>query len=343
MMFVPGSIPRMILSLFLRGSGGESCTAFYYIYQYNMNLKHKNKFGVALKVTIVFLAAGYIALRLFGKGNIHFSISRFFSSFEEHPFLFFAVVLLMPINWLIESMKWKIAASRSVNISLKESIKGVLAGVTVGTATPNRIGEFAGKIFMVREGDRMQLLLLSFIPSFAQVLVTVVAGAIGFMLHPEVAGLSNSEMFFLLTGTILVFILPFVPGIIPLRWATKMEALRTFPRKLFFQIIVLSILRYSIYVFQFLLVLMLTGANLEWKMALVCISVSYFIVTMIPTFSFTEVLLRGGIAGFVFSNGGAEFDLAFTAAVTLWTINVAVPSLIGSVFVFRLKFLAKEK
>ncbi len=277
------------------------------------------------------------------KDHSHFSFPRFFSSFEKHPFLFFAVILLMPLNWLLEAMKWKIAAGKLVKISLQESIKGVLAGVTIGTATPNRIGEFAGRIFMVQEGDRIQLLLLSFVPSFAQVLVTVVAGSIGFLLHPEVAGLSEREMIFLVAGTILVFILPFIPGFFPMRWAKKVEVLRTFSGKLFFQIVFLSVIRYCIYVFQFLLVLMLSGANLEWKMTLVCITVSYFIVTMIPTFSFTEVLLRGGIAGFVFSNGGAEFDIAFTAAVTLWAINVAIPSLVGSVFVFRLKFSGKEK
>jgi hypothetical protein len=34
---VPGSIPSMTLFLFLRESGGESCTAFCYIYQHYVN------------------------------------------------------------------------------------------------------------------------------------------------------------------------------------------------------------------------------------------------------------------------------------------------------------------
>lgn len=308
-----------------------------------MKSKYANKFGIALKVAIVFLAAGYIAWRLLAKSDSHFSFLHIFRSLETHPLLFFSVLLLMPINWLCEAWKWKMAASLSVKISLKEAIRGVLAGVTVGTATPNRIGEFAGKIFMVPNGDRLQLLLLSFIPSFAQVLVTILIGSIGFLLHPEVGGLTEMETIFLFVGVLVVLLLPFCVGILPVSWTQKVKVIMHFPKKSFFQILGLSAVRYSVYAFQFFLVLLLYGVTVEWKMVLVCIAVSYFIVTMIPTFSFTEVLLRGGIAGFVFSNGGAEFDLAFTAAVTLWTINVAIPSLVGGVFVFRLKFSREEK
>lgn len=343
-MVVPGSIPRMTLSLFLRESGGESCTSFCYIYQYNMSSKHINKLGLGLKVAIVFLAAGYIAWRLFGKNNSNFSFEEFINSIQAHSFLFASVLILMPVNWFIEALKWKAAAGQSGFISTGDAVRGVLAGVTIGTATPNRVGEFAGRIFMVKNGDRVQLLLLSFIPSFAQVTITILAGCLGFIFHPGMESLRTIEIIALVSGTILFLVMPFLLlRFLPAKWKEKTNVLKTFPPKLFTRILFLSLVRYSIYVFQFLLLLIVAGSNVDWKIALICITVSYFIVTIIPTFSVTEILVRGGVFGFVFSDGGVAFGLAFTAAVTLWFINVAIPSLIGSIFVFRLKFSQKEE
>jgi hypothetical protein len=107
MMLVPGSIPRMILSLFLRGSVGESCTVFCYIYLY-MLLKNPNRLGVALKVAIVFVAAIYIAWRLFGKNDIRFFPDKISYCISQHPFIFLSVIFLMPLNWWLESYKWKL-------------------------------------------------------------------------------------------------------------------------------------------------------------------------------------------------------------------------------------------
>src|ERR1700749_4597709 len=104
MIVVPGSIPRMILSLSLRGSGGESCTVFCYIYPNDMFSQHTQRFSVALKVAIVFLAAGYIAWR-FGQGNEKENIAHhMLNCMRISPLSFLAVFLLMPLNWMLEGL-----------------------------------------------------------------------------------------------------------------------------------------------------------------------------------------------------------------------------------------------
>jgi hypothetical protein len=305
-------------------------------------LKNTNKFGVALKVTIVFLAVGYIALRLFPKKDFDFSIRDLFDEIKNSKVFFTVVILLMPVNWLLESWKWKIIASQKIKISFADAMRGVLAGVTIGTATPNRVGEFAGRIFMVKEGDKVELLLLSFISSFTQVLVTVLAGVIALILSHRLVEVELAGLVLILL-TLLPLLLNYFPG----KWLKKIIVLKKFPFKVFVVVIVLSAVRYIVYASQFLFVILIMNNKYDsgyFSPVLSGIAISYLLVTLIPTFSFTEVLVRGSVAGMVFGGGMmGEVNGAFYAAIFIWFVNVAVPSLVGTVFVFRLKFFRQEK
>lgn len=308
-------------------------------------LKHPNRFSVALKVAIVLLAAGYVVHRFLFTDDKHSIAEHFSAALSSDPFTLLLVVLLMPVNWLLEGWKWKLAAGQHVRIGIGRALKGVLAGVTIGTATPNRVGEFAGRIFMENGGDRVQLLLLSFVCSFCQVVVTFLAGMAGLAMMEDKAGLSDVQLIFLFSAGVIFFCLPLLLKFIPEKWNTRTKALREFPASLFSLVLLLSAIRYSVYVTQFILLLdIFRPEGLPVLPLVACVMTAYLVVTMIPTFSFTEVLVRGSIAGFVFEgSGGLGYRVGFVVAVVLWTINVALPSLVGIVYVFRLKFFKQEK
>lgn len=296
--------------------------------------------STALKVAIVLLASVYIVRRLAVQPNAAGILAHIAASFYASPFRFLLVLLLMPVNWMIESLKWKLLVSRSgEKLSFSEAVKGVLAGVTTGTATPNRVGEFAGRIFMLKDRDRVGLLLLTFVAGFCQVTVTVLAGLWGLLLYVPVDELSwhfskYERMYLWLLPPLMfgaiVFFLAFI----------RQRNIRVprIPMLVFLQTLGLSALRYAVYVLQFVLLLSLVAPALNWKMATACVSVCYLLVTVLPTFSLTEVLVRGSVAGIVFSAMPLVSDEAVYVAILLWLINVATPSLLGSVFVFRLKF-----
>lgn len=306
-----------------------------------MSAKHRQIFGLALKVAIVLLAAGYIARRII-YSNYLFEIGRwFYNAVTGFPLIFLVVIALMFLNWMLEGWKWKLAAGRQVKISFSEAMSGVLAGVTIGTSTPNRVGEFAGRIFMHKKEDRVPLLFLSFVCSFCQVAVTILAGLAGIFLLESDTVLSVREMNFIYIAGTLICLSPLLLLVIPRKWNENITKLRTFPFRVFIKIFFLSAFRYMIYVTQFALLLYMTRAGWNIQQMLGGIMVSYLIVTIIPTFSITEVLVRGFIAGLVFSRINNLHD-PVTVSIVIWLINVAVPSLVGSAFVFRLKFSRKE-
>jgi hypothetical protein len=306
-----------------------------------MLAKHRQKLGLALKVAIVLLAVGYIARRfLYTEDPVNIA-THFFRAIKFFPLTFLSVLFLMPLNWMLEGWKWKLAASQQVKISFANAMKGVLAGVTIGTATPNRVGEFAGRIFMEKEEDRVPLLFLSFVCSFCQVVITFFAGISGMLLLEDNAGLTRNEMIFIYAAGIVFCCLPLLLPLFPAKWKEKTKQLRQFPPNVFFRILFLSALRYAVYVFQFMLLIQMLKPELFCIETVGSIMVSYLVVTLIPTFSFTEVFIRGSIAGLIFSAAGVG-RIGFIVAILLWLINVAVPSLIGTMYVFRLKFSGKE-
>lgn len=309
-------------------------------------LRYRKIIATGLKVAIVLLALAYIVRKLAVKNDFSEMSERIAGAIGEQPLIFTAVLLLMPLNWLLEAWKWKILASREQPVSLRLALQGVLAGVTAGTASPNRVGEFAGRIFILPEGNRLNLLVLSAISSFCQVMVTVLAGIWALFLSsssffPDRFLLSDLEKIWLwilvpLTAGIISFAISF------LRHSKKISVRVTIGD--FLKVTGLSAARYAVYALQFALLLRLVAAHYNFSEALTGVCICYLLVTIIPTFSVTELLVRGSVAGIVFSDtqlmGGGNG--AVFVAMLLWLVNVALPSLAGTVFVFRLKFFRQD-
>ena len=57
--------------------------------------------------------------------------------------------------------------------------KSVLSGVTLSLNTPNRMGEYGGRILYVKEGSRLKAISLSIAGSISQLIVTLVMGCGG--------------------------------------------------------------------------------------------------------------------------------------------------------------------
>lgn len=293
------------------------------------------------------LAVIYIGRRIVLQGGFAETIERIAASFSKNPLILTSVLLLMPVNWLLEALKWKILASQEKKVSLGLALQGVLAGVTAGTASPNRIGEFAGRIFIVPEGNKITLLILSAVSSFCQVLITLLAGCWALVFAPA-ALYENHFQLSPFEISLLYFFIPagFAIGIYAI---VKLQRSKKINLKIssdvFLKVLGLSALRYSVYVFQFALLISLVAANYNFNEAVSAICICYLLVTIIPTFSLTEMLVRGSVAGIVFSETGmmAGKPDAIYIAILLWLINVALPSLVGTIFVFRLKFFGQEE
>ena len=58
---------------------------------------------------------------------------------------------MMFLNWFLESLKWRFLISKIEKISINRSIRAIFSGITISTFTPNRIGEYGGRVFCLEK------------------------------------------------------------------------------------------------------------------------------------------------------------------------------------------------
>src|SRR5206468_3685838 len=93
--------------------------------------------------------------------------------------------LLMPLNWGLEAAKWQCSVRSIYPVSLMQSFKAVLSGISFSVTMPNRVGEYLGRMIYLPEGSRLRTISVTLVASFAQLLVTLVAGTAGLFFIKE--------------------------------------------------------------------------------------------------------------------------------------------------------------
>ena len=70
------------------------------------------------------------------------------------------LLLFVFVNWGIEARKWQLLMKAVQPMSFITAFKSVLCGVTLSLNTPNRMGEYGGRILFVKEGNRIKAIAL---------------------------------------------------------------------------------------------------------------------------------------------------------------------------------------
>jgi hypothetical protein len=127
-----------------------------------------------LKVILFVLLAGVIYWQLkYRSSDINvFESFREAFSWRQFPFLF-AALLLMPVNVFLESTKWRLFINEfQKKFDISDALKSMLCGSFFGFITPNRFGEFLGRLNRIKKENRSRALTAGYWGGIAQFLVT---------------------------------------------------------------------------------------------------------------------------------------------------------------------------
>ena len=129
----------------------------------------KKTISFLLKIGIVAFAFIFLYKQLSDRATINqFNSLILINQINEHRFFMTIVFLMMFLNWFLESLKWRFLISKIEKISIKQSLRAVFAGITISAFTPNRVGEYGGRVFCLEKADRVQAVLITVIGSMAQ-------------------------------------------------------------------------------------------------------------------------------------------------------------------------------
>jgi hypothetical protein len=274
---------------------------------------------------------------------------------------FWIVIALVFVNWGLEAVKWQLLMKVLQPVSFIKAFKSVLCGVTFSLNTPNRIGEFAGRILFVDEGKRIKAITLSIAGSMAQLIITMLMGCFG--LFYLVSKSKNSEMvtgipdFWLhiflyssiLTAMIFIFFFFRFGWLIRLleklpyadRFLKYINILETFEAKILLRLLSISFLRYAVFVLQYIFMMQLLQVEQNAWISCWITTVMFWILAIIPSFSIAELGIRGTVAKTLFAYSSNTIGI-LTATFGIWFVNLFIPALIGSLLILGIK-IKKEK
>src|SRR6202000_407629 len=86
------------------------------------------------------------------------------------------ILLLMLVNWLLESFKWRYLSRKIETISAWGAIEAVFCGLTWAIFTPNRLGEYAGRVLFLPTRKRIHGVSAMAVGAFGQNVITNVLG-----------------------------------------------------------------------------------------------------------------------------------------------------------------------
>lgn len=320
-------------------------------------MQSSKKIGAIIKLIIVGLAVGFLYQKVFVNESVQDARIQFLSLLEKDSYSdFILVFLLMFVNWSIDAIKWQYLISKIENVSFWLALKAVFLGITVSMFTPNRVGEFGGRIFCLKKADRIKAVLITIFGNINQLVATITFGLVALVVFSFQFSLPFLNDFFnqslllaILAALIVVSLFILLLNVSQfstffMRWKPfkKYEdysrTFEVFSSKEILVIQLLSVFRYFIYSFQFYLLIRFVNIDISLIESLTMSSLTFFSMSVIPTIALTEIGVRGSVAVFFFGFLSQNVVGIMTAAFSLWLINLVIPAIIGVFFVYQLKF-----
>ena len=268
-------------------------------------------------------------------------------------------LLLMILNWGLEAKKWQWAINPVQQLRLSSCYKAVLAGITIASFTPNRMGEYFGRMLFIEEGKRLRSVSLTMVCSIAQLLVTLWCGAGGLLYmhayirsHPLAADAFRALsvhvlLLVLIAGNILLLVFYFrLPRLVNLaeklgflaKSVDFVKILQDIRPRILLRILSLSGFRYLVFLTQYYLLFSAFGVELSIGQVFGGMSVMFVIMAILPTLSFlTEIGLRWQVSIQVMTIFSAQVTGIFAVSLGIWLINLIIPALLGSLLILNIK------
>ena len=310
-----------------------------------LSYKTKQFFFALIKLSIVVGAFYFIYNKLTNNSTLDFSEFIAFLNentvFSTKNILF--LLFLSIFNWFFEILKWKTLVSSIKKISFLEALQQSLGSLTASLFTPNRIGEYGAKAIYFARQYRKKVMLLNLISNVMQMGITVIFGCIGFWFFSSKYPIDIDYYRLSRFGIIMVVIVSFsVFGLKQNRYKIKgfqIERIRSFIKNLPLKLkafgVILSLVRYAIFSFQFFFILQLFGINITYKDAMIVITTMYLIASIVPSIFIFDVIIKGSVAVYLFSLIGVNEFTALCTVTTMWILNFVLPSIFGSYYVLN--------
>ncbi|WCO01344.1 lysylphosphatidylglycerol synthase domain-containing protein [Psychroserpens ponticola] len=307
--------------------------------------KTKQFFLLLIKLSIVVGAFYFIYKKLIEHEELDFHVFLQFlkenNIFSTKTTLF--LLFLTLFNWFLEILKWKILVTTIEKISFKNALEQSLGSLTASLFTPNRIGEYGAKAIYYPSGKRKKIVLLNFLGNMMQMSTTIIFGSIGLYLLNSKYELDINYLKVSRFLVVIIVIALFTAfGLKQNNFKIKgvsIERLIAFFKSISAKTkilgLVLSIVRYLVFSFQFYYLLTIFGVNVSYYNAMIVITSMYVLASVIPSVFIFDVVIKSSVAVYLFTIVGVNDFTTLCIITLMWLLNFVLPSLFGSYYVLN--------
>lgn len=264
--------------------------------------------------------------------------------------------LLVPCNWALESLKWKALTSKFEIIPFRKAFLSILCGLSIGIFTPQRIGEYGGRILLLKKRNNWRGILATFIASISQNLFNICIGLVGGGMYMiSYVDTPHYVLISFLTFAVLIISMSFffyynldvlIKWVKKLPYVNRNEKIQKLASKRniysstdLTKINVYSLLRYAVYTSQYMLLLYFFGVSSSVVLLLIAVSTIYLVQSSIPIPPMFGILARAEIALVILGVSSANELSILSATFTLWIINLLIPSFLGLLVILKINVL----
>jgi len=261
-----------------------------------------------------------------------------------------AGLLLMPANVLLEAYKWYVLVKSAQEITYWGALKSYLAGIAFSVITPNRIGEYPGRILYMQRKSTYRLVNVSVLGSVSQLLCLFLFGLAGLIYYnisfPDYGG--KIALIACIPATVFIAVLywrfeVWLPILGRIRWLNKYimygRLLGRFTAKRQLFVLSISLLRFAIFTAQYLFLLRWLNVYVPMPEGFLMGSLFFWGMAVVPSIALTEIGERGLISTYLFHHFSQNTVGIMGATLGLWIVNLIIPAIIGSILLFRMRLL----
>jgi len=273
-----------------------------------------------------------------------FSLSKSILTNPISIWLFVVCIIMVFMNWGIETLKWQFLLKRFAKISFPKAFAAILSGNAISLWTPNRVGEYMGRMIFLEPEVRVKSIFATLAGGISQLAITLIMGALGFVYYEKLTNLPSliqivtdvCGLLFIALVLFFYFNIGVIRSWLPAKnWAKSLRKYlllyKQYKRKELETVLLYSLGRYLVFTIQFYILLVFFGVNIPFVEALMLIFVMYMVQTVSPTTGFTELIVRGSATVFLFHGVTSNMAAVLSASYGIWIINLLIPALSGAI------------
>lgn len=263
----------------------------------------------------------------------------------------------MLVNWGLEAVKWKQLIERVEQISLWRAIESVFCGLTWAVFTPNRLGEYGGRVFFLSPKRRIIGIVAMTVGNIGQLVLTNVFGAITvcIFVHRFIplepifqAAICGLAFVFALFFIIFYFNIKWLNGLLlSMKFTRKYEkfysVLARYEKKELLKILLFCLARYAVFTTQYLIMFLWLIPDLKTTDILMLVPILFFVQSTLPSLDLLDIGIRSVTALFFFKYITNQNTAVVACIASIWLINIIIPAILGSYFVFKLNFFGNTR